>query len=128
MAISECLYYLCILCYGHGIILHLFFISLPFHANDVFHSKWHILGRHSFEHSDGVDTVIAHLVGGIDAFIKLAHDWPISSYPLKLLSIKNRDDQSQSITLSFLCKVKVNFLACLCKQSCLINVIMIKLI
>lgn len=62
--------------------------------------------RHSFEHSDRDDTVIAHLVGGIDAFIKLAHDWPISSYPLKLLSIKNRDDQSQSITLSFLCKVK----------------------
>ncbi|XP_074590927.1 uncharacterized protein LOC141846778 isoform X2 [Curcuma longa] len=62
--------------------------------------------RHSFEHSDRDDTVIAHLVGGIDAFIKLAYDWPISSYPLKLLSIKNRDDQSQSITLSFLCKVK----------------------
>ncbi|XP_042458345.1 uncharacterized protein LOC122042352 isoform X1 [Zingiber officinale] len=62
--------------------------------------------RHSFEHSDRDDTVIAHLVGGIDAFIKLASNWPISSYPLKLLSIKNRDDQSQSITLSFLCKVK----------------------
>ncbi|CAL9095215.1 unnamed protein product [Musa acuminata var. zebrina] len=62
--------------------------------------------RHSLEYSDRDDTVTAHLVGGIDTFIKLAHGWPISSYPLKLLSIKNRDHQSKSISLSFLCKVK----------------------
>nr|XP_009405498.1 PREDICTED: uncharacterized protein LOC103988637 [Musa acuminata subsp. malaccensis]XP_009405499.1 PREDICTED: uncharacterized protein LOC103988637 [Musa acuminata subsp. malaccensis] len=62
--------------------------------------------RHSLEYSDRDDTVTAHLVGGIDTFIKLAHGWPISSYPLKLLSIKNRDHQSKGISLSFLCKVK----------------------
>ncbi|CAL9120698.1 unnamed protein product [Musa textilis] len=62
--------------------------------------------RHSLEYSDRDDTVTAHLVGGIDTFIKLAHGWPMSSYPSKLLSIKNRDHQSKSISLSFLCKVK----------------------
>ncbi|RZR90254.1 hypothetical protein BHM03_00018106 [Ensete ventricosum] len=60
----------------------------------------------SRQYSDRDDTVTAHLVGGIDTYIKLAHGWPISSYPLKLLSIKNRDNQSKSISLSFLCKVK----------------------
>ncbi|XP_020111985.1 uncharacterized protein LOC109726654 isoform X2 [Ananas comosus] len=62
--------------------------------------------RHSFEYSDRDETVTAHLVGGIDAFIKISLDWPLSSSGLKLISIKSSDKQSKSISLSFLCKVK----------------------
>ncbi|XP_065862758.1 uncharacterized protein [Euphorbia lathyris] len=62
--------------------------------------------RHSFEYLDRDETIIAHLVGGVDAFIKLCQGWPLSDSPLKLLSLKSSDHHSQEISLSFLCKVE----------------------
>ncbi|XP_020245895.1 uncharacterized protein LOC109823880 isoform X2 [Asparagus officinalis] len=64
------------------------------------------ISRHSFEYSDRDETITAHLVGGIDAFIKVTQSWPISDSGLKLVSIKNSNSQSKSISLSFLYKVK----------------------
>uniref|UniRef100_A0A0D9W426 Uncharacterized protein n=1 Tax=Leersia perrieri TaxID=77586 RepID=A0A0D9W426_9ORYZ len=62
--------------------------------------------RHSFEYFDKDETVVAHLAGGIDAFIKISAYWPLSSYGLKLLSIQNSGSQSTNITLTLLCKTK----------------------
>lgn len=84
---------------------NVFFFLIPLYL----HFKAHIsCCRHSFEYSDRDETVTAHLVGGIDAFIKISLDWPLSSSGLKLISIKSSDKQSKSISLSFLCKVKVS--------------------
>lgn len=66
--------------------------------------------RHSFECSDGDESITAHLVGGIDAFIKIPQSWPMSDSGLKLVSIKNSNIQSKSISLSFLYKIKVSHL------------------
>ncbi|WCJ33165.1 hypothetical protein M5689_014541 [Euphorbia peplus] len=62
--------------------------------------------RHSFEYLDRDETIIAHLVGGVEAFIKLCQGWPLSDSPLKLLSLKSSDHHSKEISLSFLCKVE----------------------
>ncbi|XP_039125662.1 uncharacterized protein LOC120261746 isoform X1 [Dioscorea cayenensis subsp. rotundata] len=62
--------------------------------------------RYSFEYSDRDETITAHMVGGIDAFIKTSQGWPLSSGSLTLISMKSSDDRSRSISLSFLCKVK----------------------
>ncbi|XP_072963972.1 uncharacterized protein [Typha angustifolia] len=62
--------------------------------------------RHTFKYSDRDETVIVHMVGGIDAFIRIPLDWPISSSAPKLISIRSSDMQSKSISLSFLCKIK----------------------
>lgn len=65
--------------------------------------------RHSFEYSDKDETIILHLVGNIDAFIKIPHSWPVSTSPLKLVSLKNSDFHSKGISLSLLCKIQVRF-------------------
>ncbi|KAK8647682.1 hypothetical protein V6N13_121410 [Hibiscus sabdariffa] len=62
--------------------------------------------RHCFEYIEKDETIAAHLVGGIDAFIKVSHGWPLSESPLKLLSVKSSDHQSRGISLSLLCKVQ----------------------
>ncbi|XVF29068.1 hypothetical protein REPUB_Repub15cG0088200 [Reevesia pubescens] len=62
--------------------------------------------RHSFEYLDRDETIVAHLVGGIDAFIKVSQGWPLSKSPLKLLSVKSTDHHSRGISLSLLCKVE----------------------
>ncbi|OMO71001.1 hypothetical protein CCACVL1_18523 [Corchorus capsularis] len=62
--------------------------------------------RHSFEYLEIDETIIAHLVGGIDAFIKVPQGWPLSKSPLKLLSVKSSDHHSRGISLSLLCKVE----------------------
>ncbi|XP_043707170.1 uncharacterized protein LOC122656629 [Telopea speciosissima] len=62
--------------------------------------------RHSFEYSDKDDTLTAHMVGGIDAFIKISQGWPLSNLPLKLISLKSSDNHSKGISLSFLCTVE----------------------
>ncbi|OMO88577.1 hypothetical protein COLO4_20197 [Corchorus olitorius] len=64
------------------------------------------LRRHSFEYLEIDETIIAHLVGGIDAFIKVPQGWPLSKSPLKLLSVKSSDHHSRGISLSLLCKVE----------------------
>lgn len=64
--------------------------------------------RHSFDYSDKDETVIVHLVGNIDAFIKIAHSWPVSTSPLKLVSLKNSDFHSKGISLSLICKIQVS--------------------
>jgi hypothetical protein len=63
--------------------------------------------RHSFEYLDKDETIVAHLAGGIDAFFKISAAWPLSSYGLKLISIRNSGTQPTSITLDLLCKTKV---------------------
>ncbi|CAM0905092.1 unnamed protein product [Alopecurus aequalis] len=62
--------------------------------------------RHSFEYLDKDETIVAHLVGAIDAFIKISTDWPLSSCGLKLISIRNSGTQPTNITLNLLCKTK----------------------
>ncbi|XP_037477603.1 uncharacterized protein LOC119354939 isoform X1 [Triticum dicoccoides] len=62
--------------------------------------------RHSFEYFDKDETIVAHLVGAIDAFFKISADWPLSSYGLKLISIRNSGTQPTNITLHLLCKTK----------------------
>ena len=65
--------------------------------------------RHSFEYLDRDEMIVAHMVGGIDAFIRLAQGWPIASAPLNLLTLKSSSNYSKEISLSFLCKVVVSF-------------------
>ncbi|GJN03184.1 hypothetical protein PR202_ga20595 [Eleusine coracana subsp. coracana] len=62
--------------------------------------------RHSFEYSDKEETIVAHLVCGIDLFIKTSADWPLSSYGLKLISICNSGTHPTNITSSLLEKTK----------------------
>ncbi|KAJ7955385.1 RNA-directed DNA polymerase (reverse transcriptase)-related family protein [Quillaja saponaria] len=62
--------------------------------------------RHSFEYLDKDETVVAHMAGGIDAFIKVSPSWPILSSPLKLISLKS-SDYSKGISSNFIGKVEV---------------------
>ncbi|GFY93085.1 hypothetical protein Acr_08g0014810 [Actinidia rufa] len=62
--------------------------------------------RHSFEYLDRDDIVVAHKVGGVDAYIKMSHGWPVSNQALKLISLKSSGHSSKEISLSFLCKVE----------------------
>jgi len=66
--------------------------------------------RHSFEYLDRVETIVAHMVGGVDAFIKFPQGWPVLSSPLKLISLKS-SDHSKEISLTFLCKVEVSVIS-----------------
>ncbi|XP_051152165.1 uncharacterized protein LOC127266089 [Andrographis paniculata] len=60
--------------------------------------------RHSLEYLNRDDMIVAHMVGGIDAFIKLPEGWPLSNMALKLTSLKSTS-HSQEISLSFIGKV-----------------------
>ncbi|KAM7489080.1 hypothetical protein LguiB_026564 [Lonicera macranthoides] len=63
--------------------------------------------RHSFEYIDREEIIIAHTVGGVDAFIKMPQGWPVSESALLLASLKSSTQQhSHKISLSFLCKVE----------------------
>ncbi|XP_034686208.1 uncharacterized protein LOC117914829 isoform X3 [Vitis riparia] len=62
--------------------------------------------RHSLEYLDRDEIIVAHMVGGVDAFIKVCQGWPVSNNALKLKSLKSSDQQSKGISLSFLCKVE----------------------
>ncbi|XP_062184187.1 uncharacterized protein LOC133888089 [Phragmites australis] len=83
--------------FQHQIIINTLRRSLVNDANN---------SRHSFEYVDKDDTIVAHLVGGIDALIKISGDWPLSSNGLKLISIRNSGNQQMHITFSLLCKAK----------------------
>ncbi|RDX70052.1 hypothetical protein CR513_50744, partial [Mucuna pruriens] len=61
--------------------------------------------RYSLEYLDKDETIVAHMAGGIDAYIKLPHGWPIFGSPLKLICIKGSDDLKRT-SLSFHCKVE----------------------
>ncbi|KAK7379684.1 hypothetical protein VNO78_34373 [Psophocarpus tetragonolobus] len=62
--------------------------------------------RYSLEYLDKDMTIVAHMAGGIDAYIKLSHDWPIFGSPLKLTHIKGSDDLKRT-SLSFQCIVEL---------------------
>ncbi|KAK9288268.1 hypothetical protein L1049_016718 [Liquidambar formosana] len=62
--------------------------------------------RHSFEYLDRDEMIVAHMVGGVDAFIKVPQGWPVLKSALKLISLKSSDHHSKGISLSFLCKVE----------------------
>ncbi|TVU13903.1 hypothetical protein EJB05_37336 [Eragrostis curvula] len=61
---------------------------------------------HSFEYFDKEETIVAHLVRGIDLSIKTPADWPLSSYGLRLISIRNSGTHPTNITSSLLEKTK----------------------
>ncbi|KAE9587860.1 hypothetical protein Lal_00029473 [Lupinus albus] len=61
--------------------------------------------RYSLVYLDKDETIVAHMPGGIDAYIKLSNGWPIYGSPLKLISIKG-SDTLKSTSLSFHCKVE----------------------
>ncbi|KAF5738380.1 hypothetical protein HS088_TW13G01279 [Tripterygium wilfordii] len=62
--------------------------------------------RHSFEYLDRDETIVAHLVVGVDAFIKVSQGWPLSDSALKLVSLKSTNHHSKDVSLSFPCKVE----------------------
>jgi len=62
--------------------------------------------RYSLEYLDKDKTIVVHMAGGIDAYIKLSLGWPIFVSPLKLICIKGSDDLKRT-SLSFRCKVEV---------------------
>ncbi|XP_076922352.1 uncharacterized protein LOC143584117 [Bidens hawaiensis] len=62
--------------------------------------------RHFIEYVDKDEIIIAHLVDGVEACIKASPGWPITSSPLKLLSLKASSQSSKEVTFSFLCKVE----------------------
>ncbi|KAM7258025.1 hypothetical protein ACFE04_013766 [Oxalis oulophora] len=63
--------------------------------------------RHSFEFLERDNTIIAHLAGEVDAFIKVYQGWPMSKSPLRLMSLKSTNDRSsRGISLNLLCKVE----------------------
>lgn len=62
--------------------------------------------RYSLEYLDKDETIVAHLVRGIDAYIKLSHSWPIFGSPLKLISIRGSDILKRR-SPSFHCEVEV---------------------
>ncbi|KAK6914324.1 hypothetical protein RJ641_021645 [Dillenia turbinata] len=62
--------------------------------------------RHTFEYVDKDEMIVARMVGGLDAFIKISQGWPLTSSLLKLISLKSSDSQSQKISFSILCKVE----------------------
>ncbi|KAK7317156.1 hypothetical protein RJT34_01144 [Clitoria ternatea] len=61
--------------------------------------------RYSLEYWDKDETVVAHMAGGIDVYIKLSHVWPLLGSPLKLISIKGSEELKKP-SLSFHCKVE----------------------
>ncbi|OIT05995.1 PREDICTED: uncharacterized protein LOC109207482 [Nicotiana attenuata] len=61
--------------------------------------------RHSFEYMDREEMIVAHMVGGIDAFIKPLQGWPLTSSGLTLMSLKSSSHSSKEIPLTVLCKV-----------------------
>lgn len=61
--------------------------------------------RYSFEYIDRDEIIIAHMVGGIDALIKVTQGWPISDAPLSLIKLKSPNNSMKEISLNFLCKV-----------------------
>ncbi|CAL5017433.1 unnamed protein product [Urochloa decumbens] len=62
--------------------------------------------RHSFEYLDKEEVIIAHLDRGVDASIKISSDWPLCSYGLKLISIRNSGTNPINIDSSLLSKIK----------------------
>ncbi|KAH9620787.1 hypothetical protein KSS87_018167 [Heliosperma pusillum] len=63
--------------------------------------------RHSFEYLDKDESVIAHMTGGTDAYLKPSQDWPLSGSELKLVSLRSSDQNAKEISLSLLSKVEV---------------------
>ncbi|KAL3829297.1 hypothetical protein ACJIZ3_018099 [Penstemon smallii] len=61
--------------------------------------------RHSFEYLDREDIIVAHIVGEVDALIKLPQGWPLSDLALELISLKSRSQHSKEVSLSFLCTI-----------------------
>ncbi|KAK7251430.1 hypothetical protein RIF29_34623 [Crotalaria pallida] len=61
--------------------------------------------RYSLKYLDKDETIVAHMAGGIDAYIKLPNGWPIFGSPLKLVCVKGSDNL-KSASLSFHCKVE----------------------
>uniref|UniRef100_A0A803LTM6 Uncharacterized protein n=1 Tax=Chenopodium quinoa TaxID=63459 RepID=A0A803LTM6_CHEQI len=63
--------------------------------------------RHSFEYLDKDELIVAHMNGGIDAFIKPSQGWPLSISPLKLFSFLSSNQNAKEISLSLLSKVEL---------------------
>ncbi|CAD5324005.1 unnamed protein product [Arabidopsis thaliana] len=62
--------------------------------------------RYTFEYYDKDETIVAHIAGGIDAFLKVSDGWPLLNTPLKLASLKNSDNQSKGFSLSLISKLE----------------------
>ncbi|KAK9671452.1 hypothetical protein RND81_12G030800 [Saponaria officinalis] len=62
--------------------------------------------RHSFEYLDKDESIIAHMTGGVDAYIKPSQGWPLSGSGLKLVSLRSSDQNAKEISLVLLSKVE----------------------
>ncbi|GAB2299089.1 hypothetical protein Dimus_033160 [Dionaea muscipula] len=62
--------------------------------------------RHTIDYLDRDELIVAHLVGGINAFIRPSQGWPLLNSPLKLVSLKSSGHNVKDISLSLLCKVE----------------------
>ncbi|GKA80821.1 hypothetical protein Tco_0787513 [Tanacetum coccineum] len=54
-----------------------------------------IVLKHIEEYEDRDEMIVAHMVDGIDAFIKIPQGWPIANSALKLLSLKGSSQSSK---------------------------------
>lgn len=61
--------------------------------------------RYSLEYVDKEETIIAHLVGGLDVFIKVPYGWPISSAALCISTLKSSNINSKDTYLGFVSEV-----------------------
>ncbi|KAL4591058.1 hypothetical protein LXL04_004006 [Taraxacum kok-saghyz] len=63
--------------------------------------------RHSIEYMDRDEMIVAHMMDGVDAFIKPSQGWPMAATcSLNLQSLKGSNQSSKEVTFSFLCKVE----------------------
>ncbi|KAH9328926.1 hypothetical protein KI387_001034, partial [Taxus chinensis] len=62
------------------------------------------VSRNSFQYSERDQVITVHVFGGIKAFIKIPQNWPVSTSPLKLISMKPLDESAGDISLVMLCK------------------------
>ncbi|KAB1213616.1 hypothetical protein CJ030_MR5G020315, partial [Morella rubra] len=57
------------------------------------------------DYLDKDEIIVAHMVGGVDALIKISQGWPRLNSPLKLISLKS-SEHSKEISLRLLSKVE----------------------
>ncbi|KAF8034790.1 hypothetical protein BT93_C0954 [Corymbia citriodora subsp. variegata] len=62
--------------------------------------------RHSLEYVDRDEAIIAHMVGGIDALIKVPQGWPVLNIALKLKSLQSSARHARNISPRNLRKVE----------------------
>lgn len=64
--------------------------------------------RHSLEYIEREDMIVAHMVGDVDALIKLPQGWPLSDLPMELKSLMSTSQHSKEVSFSLPSKIMVS--------------------